>query len=45
MTDCEKTMIEIDVLNKILFAEGDTIEEKICNAISALKARAKREGK
>ena len=43
MTEYEKIMIELDVVRTIAFADGDSIEEKIYNAIDVLRTQVKRE--
>ena len=43
MTREEMLTIEIEVVRTIAFADGDTIEEKIYNALDVLKSRLKQE--
>jgi len=42
MTEYEKIMIELEVVRTIAFADGDSMKEKIYNAIDILKSRARR---
>lgn len=42
MTRYEAIMIELEVIRLIAFSEGDSIEEKMYNAIDRLKGELKR---
>ena len=43
MTEYEKIMIELEVVSTIAFADGNSFEEKIYNAMNVLRSQAKRE--